>query len=73
MNLAQIRFTAKPAVDRDCTGCLFDGCKSIVCYGAAEIAKGRGLPDCDAGPGMGYVYVKDETDPRQMDLLAEEH
>jgi hypothetical protein len=35
----------------------------------------RGLPDCDdkAPSGKTYVYVLDETDPRQMNLLDKEH
>lgn len=63
MNVAAIRFTAKLATN-GCGGCLFDAERSSVCRDASMCASERNLPDCESGPG--YIYVLDESDPRQM-------
>lgn len=70
MNLAEIRFKAIES-SRGCSACLFYGESYRSCVNACDKAVQRGLPDCDdkAPSGKTYVYVLDETDPRQMDLL----
>lgn len=64
MTPAEIRFTAQPATS--CRGCLFEPEHSTTCKQACAEAAKRGLPDCD--DAKGYIYVADETDPRQMSL-----
>jgi hypothetical protein len=63
----EVRFTVKPAAKRhSCNGCMFDKQTSSVCVLAADAAISNGLPDCDDAPG--YIYVADDSDPRQMTL-----
>jgi hypothetical protein len=74
MNPSEIRFKAVES-SRGCSACLFYGESYRSCVNACDKAVQRGLPDCDdkAPSGKSYVYVLDETDPRQMDLLDKEH
>ena len=74
MNLAEIRFKAIES-SRGCSACLFYGESYRSCVNACDKAVQRGMPDCDdkAPSGKTYVYVLDETDPRQMNLLDKEH
>lgn len=74
MNVDQIRFKAVESA-RGCSACLFYGESHRDCVHACDKAVQRGLPDCDdkAPSGKCYVYVLDETDPRQMNLLDKEH
>ena len=74
MNPSEIRFKAVES-SRGCSACLFYGESYRSCVNACDKAVQRGLPDCDdkAPSGKTYVYVLDETDPRQMDLLDKEH
>ena len=66
MSIPTIRFTAKPSTLL-CVGCLFRKEHSTVCRQVGLDAVSRGLPDCDDAPG--YIYVLDESDPRQMSLV----
>ena len=70
MNPSEIRFKAVES-SRGCSACLFYGESYRSCVNACDKAVQRGLPDCDdkAPSGKTYVYVLDETDLRQMDLL----
>lgn len=71
---AAIRFKAAPApVYADCHGCIFIGQRTAVCRQASAIAVAAGQIDCDEPWPMGgsAIYVKDGSDPRQMDLLSE--
>jgi len=74
MNLSEIRFAAVES-SRGCSACLFYGESFRSCVAICDKAVQRGLPDCDdkAPSGKTYVYVLDETDPRQMNLLDKEH
>ena len=74
MNPSEIRFKAVES-SRGCSACLFYGESYRSCVNACDKAVQRGLPDCDdkAPSGKSYVYVLDETDLRQMDLLDREH
>jgi hypothetical protein len=74
MNLSEIRFKAIES-SRGCSACLFYGESHRSCVTICDKAVQRGLPDCDdkAPSGKSYVYVLDETDPRQMNLLDKEH
>lgn len=68
----QVRFVvAEAPVFADCKGCMFIGQPSAICRRACEIAVASGAPDCDdALPnGKSLIYVADERDPRQMDLI----
>jgi hypothetical protein len=76
MNLAEIRFKAVEAKSwNGCSGCMFFTESHSTCVAACEKAVQDGLPDCkDLAPsGNSYVYVLDESDPRQMNLLDKEH
>jgi hypothetical protein len=70
MNTADIRFKAVEA-KRACVGCLFREETYRTCVTACDVAVRRGMPDCDdkAPKGKTYIYVLDETDPRQMSLI----
>jgi hypothetical protein len=70
MNLSEIRFKAVEA-SGGCSKFLFRGESYRTCVTISDRAVQRGMPDCDdLGPnGKPYVYVLDETDPRQMNLL----
>lgn len=74
MNLDETRFKAIESA-RGCSACLFYGASHRDCVHACDKAVQRGLPDCDdkAPSGKAYVYVLDEADPRQMNLLDKEH
>lgn len=73
---ASIRFKAveSPAVGPNdaCNGCLFSDRKGV-CEDANAIAVKNGQPDCeDLSPnGNMHIYVLDDSDPRQLDLLKE--
>jgi hypothetical protein len=65
------RFKAAPApVNGDCIGCIFMGQRTTVCFAASEIAVAAGQVDCDDPwpEGGSVIYVKDDTDPRQLAL-----
>lgn len=55
----------------ECKGCLFSAHRSDVCHRATFEALLVDQPDCEDKPpnGGSYIYVTDESDPRQMDLL----
>lgn len=74
MILDEIRFKAVESA-RGCPACVFVGGSYRDCVTVCDKAVQRGLPDCDdkAPSGKTYVYVLDETDPRQMNLLDKEH
>lgn len=74
MNPAELRFKAVEA-SCACIGCVFNKESYRTCVTACDLAVQRGMPDCDdkAPSGKTYIYVLDETDPRQMDLLGKEH
>lgn len=77
MNPADIRFKAVEASAKGykaCKQCMFAGEGFRGCKTASDLAVQRGMPDCDdtAPSGKTYIYVLDETDPRQMDLLQKE-
>lgn len=59
---AELSFTAKQATG--CRGCIFDNQRSEVCRKANAIAHLAGIADCD----FGFVYIKRETDPRQLKI-----
>lgn len=71
MNINEIRFKAVEADRADCKGCMFHGEKSRTCHIAGAIAKEDGMPDCDdrSPSGKTYIYVLDESDPRQIPLI----
>lgn len=69
MNITTIRFTAKVSPHGACNGCLCFSQVSTTCRAMNATAVANGLPDCDDAPG--YIYVLDESDPRQMSLLEE--
>lgn len=75
MNPAELRFKAVEARPDSCAKCIFKDASHRGCVTASDLAVQRGLPDCDdkAPSGKTYIYVLDETDPRQMDLLGKEH
>ncbi len=58
----------------DCTGCIMRDASFRECAAACAQAKSAGLPDCDdIGPnGKPYIYVLDKSDPRQVDLVAQQ-
>lgn len=58
----------------NCRGCAFYRQKASVCRAAAEEAMRRSLRDCDAVDQFGdvVVYVRVDTDPRQLDLIGDE-
>lgn len=60
---AVIEFRAQHS-PKSCAGCLFAGQWARVCNRAAELARLRGVPDCDSG----VIYVAVERDPRQMEF-----
>lgn len=74
---ASIRFKAieSPSMDPDdvCRGCLFATQVHAVCDTANKLAVAAGQPDCgDVSPQMrDYIYVLDDSDPRQLDMLKE--
>jgi hypothetical protein len=79
MNPHQIKFTAEyrkdtNQIDNGCSGCLFDKELGSVCMQVEEIAKLRGLPNCDypSSNGKRVIYVAAEVDERQIELLGEE-
>lgn len=57
----------------DCMGCMFARQRFAVCTRALELAKLRGVPDCEEPPPGGrlytYVYKRTPIDPRQMSFL----
>ena len=72
---AAMRFAAREAELRDsCCGCIFRTSGSAICFRAARIARFIGQPDCDdATPsGSRYIYILDESDPRQLPLVGVE-
>lgn len=67
---ATVRFVAKAAEREGCDGCLFE--ESIgVCTRANALAVAAGQPDCEgrAPGGCTYIYVLDQSDPRQLKLI----
>lgn len=74
MNIDQLRIKAVEHAG-GCRACLFFGESFRTCVNLCDKLIQRGLPDCDdkAPSGKSYVYVIDETDPRQMGLLDKEH
>lgn len=58
----------------NCRGCLFDKQRASVCWAASEVAKQRGLRNCDAVDQFGdvVIYVAAEVDPRQMKLIGDD-
>ena len=65
-----VRFKAREAEAANCEGCLFE--RSFgVCSTAAALAMANGQPDCEecAPGGMAYIYVLDQSDPRQLNLI----
>jgi hypothetical protein len=74
MNIDQLRIKAVEHAG-GCRGCLLYGESFRDCVTACDKLVQRGLPDCDdkAPSGKSYVYVLDDTDPRQMNLLDREH
>lgn len=75
INPTEVRFKAAPAPEQgECTGCIFCGQRSSVCFQAAEIAVAGGGVDCDVAlpDGQTVIYVADTSDPRQMALLEGE-
>ncbi|HEY0062482.1 MAG TPA: hypothetical protein VGC21_10195 [Telluria sp.] len=72
MNLEIIRFKPMEAPEfGSCKGCMFDLERFSVCARVAEIAKEKGLPDCEdcSHAGTNYIYVLDDSDPRQIPLI----
>lgn len=74
MNPAEILFAAQTKrvnrlddEDDGCKGCLFEHERSTVCHQAGAEAKRRGIEDCEAG----FVYVRVQIDPRQLDIFGE--
>jgi hypothetical protein len=59
----------------NCRGCLFARQRASVCRAASEEAIKRGMRDCDAVDQFGdvVIYVPTETDPRQMNLIGDDH
>ena len=69
---AATRFKAGPApMHGECEGCMFSGQRAAVCRQVEAIAAANNIIDCDGRlpDGRSVVYVIDEGDPRQMDLL----
>ena len=67
---ATVRFKARQTEVASCEGCLFE--RSFgVCSAAAALAMANGQPVCEerAPGGMTYIYVQDQSDPRQLDLI----
>lgn len=70
VNPSTVRFKAQEANAPSCEGCLFE--RSVgVCSTAAALAVANDQPDCDdrSPAGMTYIYVRDKSDPRQLDLI----
>ncbi|OEZ46306.1 hypothetical protein JAB1_52050 [Janthinobacterium sp. MP5059B] len=67
---AAVRFKAREAEAVNCEGCLFEQSFGV-CATAAALAMANGQPDCEkrAPGGMTYIYVLDQSDPRQIDLI----
>jgi hypothetical protein len=74
MNIDSIRIKAVESA-RACTGCMFIEQPSYECVALCKQLAKRGLPDCEdkAPSGKEYIYVLDESDPRQMTLLEGNH
>lgn len=73
MNIDNLRIKAVESA-RNCTGCMFVLEQSWTCVRlCAELAK-RGLPDREdkAPSGKEYIFVLDDSDPRQLNLLDKE-
>lgn len=71
MKPADIRFKAMES-DDGCKGCLFQKQRSAVCREASQVAQDIGQPDCDDRSPvskLSYIYVLDESDPRQIPML----
>lgn len=62
----QMNFTTKPG--RACRSCIFERQRISVCDRAVALATKAGMPSCDIED---VVYVLRETDPRQIDFVAE--
>lgn len=60
-----IDFTTKPGTK--CEACLFARQRVAVCNAVEAIARREGLDRCDSMP---VVYVRRETDPRQITIYA---
>lgn len=59
-------------VTAECAGCLFDKSPAKACGAANQAALAAGLPSCESRPDKGkpgYVYIRDPSGGRQMDLL----
>lgn len=54
MNIATIKFTAKPAAT--CKGCLCENARMTTCDAFNARALACGLPECDIDEGS-YIYV----------------
>lgn len=75
MNFRRIMFKAVEAPEiGECTGCMLDdpGLDLGQCHEASEVAKQRGLPDCEhLGPtGRHHIYVVVEQSPALAPLAA---
>jgi len=69
---AAVRFKAASAlVHGECDGCLFCDQRASVCMQASVIAAANNIIDCDGRlpDGRTVIFIVDESDPRQLDLL----
>lgn len=55
MNIAEIRFTAKPGAS--CRGCLCEDARMVTCYAFIARALACGLPVCDPGNGEDSTHI----------------
>lgn len=81
LNPAEMQYRAEPArvwvkrgdanPERACAGCCFKGQRAKVCVQAGELARLAGFNDCEArdiNTDKTFIYVRLDTDPRQLDL-----
>lgn len=58
----------------ECAGCAFEKEGSSACRAAEKAAAAAGLPDCESRPDLnrpGFIYLRDPSNGRQMDLLED--
>ena len=73
MKAAGAHFTAAES-PHQCEGCIFERERTTECHAAAIEAKRLDLPDCEdrAPSGHGFIYIKTNTDPRQLRIPTKE-
>jgi hypothetical protein len=59
---------------KECAGCVFHKGDHDACKKAGVAALAAGMPDCESRPDLnkpGFIYLKDPSNGRQLDLLED--